>query len=465
MKFLLGKCSWFCLLPALMLLSVSAHAETTLVGWTFPETNLTASAGIDINTNQTISAEGGAEIVTFVNGSISGTLAPSAGGWADGSGSAHWLISFSTANYTNITLSSRLRSTSTAPRDFQVQYRVGEGDWEDVPDPEATIEITTDGSFPAGTISDVPLPAEVEDQESVSIRWLMTSNTSVNDGTVATTGRVQIDDIEVLGSPMPLDPPQVPQVLPPIGVQPDQFVANWEGVTGNVAGYELQVATSDQFLSEPTWFIDFDGVTKGNYNPGTETLSDLEWEFIEAMIGLGDLEDGVRSLRMRGYEESTFTLLEDLPDGLNRITFLYRRYGADNQVDWKVEYSVDEGESWTQIGDEFTAPDDDIVQTFAENVGVSDPARVRIVRATEDGMSENRRLNIDNIALFDVNSDDDLVAGYDPLFTVETSALVEGLDPSRSYYYRVRTVGQDDTRSDWSEPRSAAAQGTVLLLF
>ena len=442
----------------------SANADTVLVGWTFPTNNpsLFASEGLAMNTNQALSVEGGAEIVGFVAGNPSSTDAANAEKWDDGEGTKFWLISFSTAGYTNITLSSEQRGSDTGPGNFRAEYRVGDGQWLEVAGSNLAL---SSSSWAQGRLTNIPLPAAVDDAGGVSIRWIMTSNSSIVGGTVASTGRSRIDNIFIRGSAIPLPPPLEPEVRAATRVQAGQFVANWNAVTGNVAGYELEVSSTDQFLREPSWLIDFEGVTKGNYDPGTLELSGLEWGFTAAMIGLDDLEEERRSLRMRGYEESAFTLLEDLPDGLNRVSFLYRRYGSDTQVDWKVEYSVDQGESWTQIGDDFTAPASDDVQTFSKNVNVSDPARVRIVRASADGNdSKNRRLNIDDIELFGANSDDELVAGYDPFSTTATSVLVEGLDPEIIYYYRVRTVGQDDTVSDWSEVQRAVLQGTVVIL-
>jgi hypothetical protein len=82
------------------------------------------------------------------------------------------------------------------------------------------------------------------------------------------------------------------------------------------------------------------------------------------------------------------------------VSFYYRRYGTDSQVDWKVEYSVDDGSSWIQIGDNFTPLASNDVQEFNEDVNVAGDIRVRIKRATETGTS-NKRLNIDDILITD----------------------------------------------------------------
>ena len=284
--------------------------------------------------------------------------------------------------------------------------------------------------------------------------------------------RLNIDNI-VLEVPAILPPPapHVPVALPATAVQATQFVANWEPVTGNFASFELEVATSDQFRrGGETVVIDFegDGETKTGYASGTVNLSGLDWNLTEALIGTGETDlwgEAGRSLRMRGYEASAMALEEDLMAGLSQISFGYRRYGTDAQVDWRVEYSLNQGDTWTQIGEDFTAPATNIVQTFSESVSVSQPVRVRIVRATMDGNTQNRRLNIDNIELLPFSTVDEVVEGYDPLITTETSVLVEGLDPEATHFYRVRTVGLDGVRSDWSDVVRVTARRPTLIII
>lgn len=152
-----------------------------------------------------------------------------------------------------------------------------------------------------------------------------------------------------------------------------------------------------------SYIVDFEGEgeTKAAYASATISLNGKNWDMTEAMTGAtvdSDWFNGTRSARLRGYGPSSMTMLEDLTDGLGTISFNYRRYGTDGQVDWKVEYSTDAGGSWTQIGSDFTALASDDVQTFSETVNVSGNVRVRIKRATETGTT-NKRLNIDDITM------------------------------------------------------------------
>ncbi len=156
------------------------------------------------------------------------------------------------------------------------------------------------------------------------------------------------------------------------------------------------------FQSEAQYLVNFEGETelKPSYASGTVNLSGLDWDMTEALIGNSDSDwkNGLKSARLRGYATTTMTMLADKSSGIGTLSFYYRRYGTDSQVDWKVEYSSNAGGSWTQIGAAFTAPASDEVQLFSEVVNIPGDVRIRIKRATESGTA-NRRLNIDDIEL------------------------------------------------------------------
>lgn len=180
------------------------------------------------------------------------------------------------------------------------------------------------------------------------------------------------------------------------------------------------------FIANAQYLVDFegDGETKTSYASATVSLSGLEWDLTETLIGTSaaDFKNGDRSARLRGYGESSMTMLEDKLGGVGFITFEYRRYGTDAQVDWRVEYSSDGGESWLQVGSSFTAPSTDDVQVFSEQLDVEGPVRFRIKRETETGGS-NRRLNIDDILVSDFG------AAGDPSLAVSSPAQSLVLSP------------------------------------
>jgi hypothetical protein len=120
-------------------------------------------------------------------------------GWTLGLDSLkNYHTTFATTAYQDILFSSRQKSSNTGPKDFKVQYMVGSGGiWTDVPG--ATVTDSND-NFIKGTLTNIALPPACDNQSEVSLRWVMTSNTSVNLGTVSTNGTSRIDNIFVLGT-------------------------------------------------------------------------------------------------------------------------------------------------------------------------------------------------------------------------------------------------------------------------
>ncbi len=206
-----------------------------------------------------------------------------------------------------------------------------------------------------------------------------------------------------------------------------------------------------------SYVVDFETDTSGNkgsYATGTVDLSGIDWELTEALIGNldGDWRNGGRSARMRGYGTSAMTMLEDKANGLGTLSFQYRRYGTDAQVDWKVEVSTDGGEGWTQVGAAFTAPASDDVQMFSETVNLEGSVRIRIKRATETG-TVNRRLNIDDITLTDYSAGGDPVPSLSVVpGTLSGFSYVEGEGPSPEMDYTVSGSGLMGTGSILVEP-------------
>lgn len=182
--------------------------------------------------------------------------------------------------------------------------------------------------------------------------------------------------------------------------------------------------------------VNFDGSSDAthasNYGFTDHDLNGITWTGVQAIIPTtpltGEWYNGVRSLRLRGYSTSHMTMTENKTTGIGTISFNYRRYSTDSQVTWKVEYSTNDGGSWTQVGSDFTAPASDIVQVFSGDVNVSGNVRIRIIHAS-GGASSNKRLNIDDLSITDYSG------GATPTLSVSETSLtgftyVEGSGPS-----------------------------------
>ncbi len=187
-------------------------------------------------------------------------------------------------------------------------------------------------------------------------------------------------------------------------------MGNYTGsIEHNGGGGSAQVALQGTVSGPPppgSYLVDFEGPgeTKTSYASGIVTLSGLDWNMTEALIGdlPNDFKNGERSARLRGYGSTEMFMTQDKTGGIGSISFLYARFGSDQQVAHKVEYSDNGGSSWTQIGDEFTGGA--TAQTFFESVEVPGNIRVRISTVSNSGTS-NRRLNIDDILI--TNFEDD----------------------------------------------------------
>ena len=142
----------------------------------------------------------GASLYDFTLGSGgTGTNAATATLWPTGSaGNKYWLITISTTGYQNIEISSKQRSSPVGPRDFEVQYSTNKTTWLDITD----TAITVANNFTGGVIDEVSLPTACDNQETLYLRWVMTSEININGGEVGPTGTNRIDDILVTGDIM-----------------------------------------------------------------------------------------------------------------------------------------------------------------------------------------------------------------------------------------------------------------------
>lgn len=174
-------------------------APISIVDWTFPNNpdDSIADGGITANLTKCLISNTG-DLLTYIPSGATGATTSCARSlaWDSGMDTKYWLIEFTTSGYQDITLSSRQRSSNTGPVDFKTQYRIGTaGTWTDISN--GAVIVAND--FTTGILTDVSLPIECENQSSVYVRWIMTSDVAVAGGTVAAAGASNIDDIIVKG--------------------------------------------------------------------------------------------------------------------------------------------------------------------------------------------------------------------------------------------------------------------------
>lgn len=180
-------------------LPLAPLSAASLAEWTFPNNPDDNLVDASIPENATETLEGiNLPGSTFATAGAT-TNAARATGWQNGAETRSWQTRVSTLGYKALTVSAKLRSSSTGPRDFRIQYHVGDtGAWLDI----VGGNITVADNFTTGVLDALPLPATAENQERVFIRFLMSSDTSVAGGSVTSTGSNRIDDLVIGGSPL-----------------------------------------------------------------------------------------------------------------------------------------------------------------------------------------------------------------------------------------------------------------------
>jgi len=178
-----------------------AKSQDILAGWTFP-TGTVSDANPDFhntnNTSMTITTSGGTSAILWNKNGIQ-TYAAQATGWDGGANLKYWQIEVNTLGYDNLLLSSMqvAGAGNPGPRDWKAQYKVGaSGTWTDIPG-----TTMVNGNNWEAVLHKVSIPSACNNQSSVFLRWIMTSDTSISyPALVQPTGTSKIDSIFIFGS-------------------------------------------------------------------------------------------------------------------------------------------------------------------------------------------------------------------------------------------------------------------------
>ncbi len=183
--------NFFTLIAALLLFSAKVAAQTRTTIVSFDGTTTIATGGVATNSAQAVSTNSGS--ITFTNPCTTSTCRSQ--GWDGGNGTKYWLIGANTTGFTALQISFTQRSSDTGPRDFKLQYSINGTTWTDVGSVQTLISNT------CVKTNNLILPSGVEQQLTLQLRWIMTSNVSVNLGVVQNNGGSNITDILVTGLP------------------------------------------------------------------------------------------------------------------------------------------------------------------------------------------------------------------------------------------------------------------------
>ena len=173
--------------------------NTTVANWTFStNTGMTPTTASDNNKSKVLSCSFTSTITMTNQGAGgAGDYDRTAADWRNGNGSKYWLITVNTVNFADLKISSKQNGSNTGPKDFKLQYNIG-GVWKDIPNGNITV-VANSWTAATGRVTDLPLPAECENQKNLRIRWLMNSDNAIS-GTLGNTGTNRIDDILIKGT-------------------------------------------------------------------------------------------------------------------------------------------------------------------------------------------------------------------------------------------------------------------------
>ena len=170
-------------------------AQWNISGITGSVTSINATGGdfMPISSLQFIKNVSGVATPQSLNFSSGGANLSGLNGSAN---NAWWLVELSSQGFANIEVSWNMRSSATGPRDFKLQYSVDGVNWVDANNPSVVVP----SALAIGnTEYTKTLPAGADNQTSLYLRWLMTSETAANGGVIGSGGTHQINYINVNG--------------------------------------------------------------------------------------------------------------------------------------------------------------------------------------------------------------------------------------------------------------------------
>jgi hypothetical protein len=179
--------------PASLTIIPRPPFKYSLAFWDFNNESRLPSLAVNMNRGAEVRIHGAA-IDGFSAGF--GGLALNSKNWApQGGGLCYWFVEISTAGFTRLEISSRQYGSGTGPRDFRLEYSLDGFEWHPVADGE--IVVATNWS--SGRLDRLPLPGIIEDRDRVLLRWINTSEISINGAITGTAGTSRIDDVLITG--------------------------------------------------------------------------------------------------------------------------------------------------------------------------------------------------------------------------------------------------------------------------
>ncbi|MDR0413165.1 MAG: hypothetical protein LBH61_05135 [Dysgonamonadaceae bacterium] len=156
----------------------------------------TATEGVPVNKNVAVLTRDASAVVADY--AVNTDFIAASKSWADADVTEkYWIATLSTQGCEDLLLTSKQKGSNTGPKDFKIQYRAGaDVPWTDLPGGGITVG---NDNYVKGIVEDLPLPAALNNQETVALRWLATSTARISGTDPVAAGGVNRLEVIVRG--------------------------------------------------------------------------------------------------------------------------------------------------------------------------------------------------------------------------------------------------------------------------
>ena len=179
---------------------------------------------------------------------------------------------------------------------------------------------------------------------------------------------------------------------------------------------DMAYASGKLYVGWPETFDAVDASVKGSYDMKDKNAVSFptgQWYLYQAILGNTAGRDrivsGKNAIRMQqnlnvdGYVQMNF----DVPNGASKVTIWYGSYWTDRSSTFKLEYSTDNGKTWTQTGaaisDAHTTTESMNSKQAVFLMNIQGAVRFRVTKlglGTSNNVINNGRLGLDDIAIY-----------------------------------------------------------------
>ena len=165
-----------------------------------------------------------------------------------------------TTGFKDLTVQSKQFSQMQGPRDWKIQYKIGDGVWTDVSD--ATIQVTDFSLTPYGPFT---LPAACNNVNELYLRWIITSNTNPLGGNIAASQTSGISEVFVKG----IEDNTIPTTTYTVTISSpaNGTFSVMNGSTPVTSGTDLEEGTVLTLTATPNTGYEFEKWWDNNTNP------------------------------------------------------------------------------------------------------------------------------------------------------------------------------------------------------